>query len=258
MLHLKTILLGGSAKHFLPSTSQRAFSRVIASGLVLHTHWLGKNLMTTSSRISIFQCREYHFTMLVAAKAKGGKKGKGGQDADDDSATAAAAVELPKIKSMEPQIEKIFRRLDEEFAKHRVGKVSGDVFNELPVGNSGLIRDVGQVTVKSPTKVSVSVYDATVTGLVVDAIKGCGMGLNPTVEGSTIIINIPKPSKEARDAMVKMIGKVAEKVRKLFPQHCIHQLHNDHEFFINYIAIVLFVVIVVIIITSSPSPSSTS
>jgi ribosome recycling factor len=39
------------------------------------------------------------------------------------------------------------------------------------------------------------------------------MGLSATVEGNTIVVNIPKPSAEVREDLVKVASKAAEKVR---------------------------------------------
>jgi ribosome recycling factor len=38
------------------------------------------------------------------------------------------------------------------------------------------------------------------------------MGLNPSVEGGTVLATIPKPSAETRENFVKVAGKAAEKV----------------------------------------------
>lgn len=51
--------------------------------------------------------------------------------------------------------------------------------------------------------------------VVADAIRGCGLSLNPTTDGNKISIVMPKPSAEARDNLVKLAGKAAEKVSSL-------------------------------------------
>jgi ribosome recycling factor len=151
--------------------------------------------------------RSFHSSLSVAAKAKV----KGSKSDADDS---GAAVQLPSAKTMEPKMDRVVVKLEEEYEKHRVGKINSSMFGDLSVSKLGPINGLGQVTVKSPTKLSISIFDLTTVPMVVDAIKQNGMGLQPTVENGTILVNIPKPSKEARNAMVKLIGKFAEKAKQ--------------------------------------------
>ena len=45
---------------------------------------------------------------------------------------------------------------------------------------------------------------------IADAIRDAGLNLNPSVEGSVVRVPVPKPSKESRDATVKLAAKIAE------------------------------------------------
>lgn len=52
------------------------------------------------------------------------------------------------------------------------------------------------------------------TKAVEDAVRECGMGLNPNSEGQgQVHVPIPKPTKESRQAVAKVAAKNAEKVR---------------------------------------------
>lgn len=52
------------------------------------------------------------------------------------------------------------------------------------------------------------------TKAVEDAVRDCGMGLNPNTEGQgQVNVPIPKPTKESREAVAKVAAKHAEKVR---------------------------------------------
>ena len=42
------------------------------------------------------------------------------------------------------------------------------------------------------------------------AVRDAGLNLNPRVEGLVIKVPVPKPSRETRDANIKLAGKVAE------------------------------------------------
>lgn len=54
---------------------------------------------------------------------------------------------------------------------------------------------------------------AQMTKAVEDAIRECGMGLNPISEGQgQVNVPIPKSTKESREAVAKVAAKQAEKV----------------------------------------------
>jgi len=46
-----------------------------------------------------------------------------------------------------------------------------------------------------------------------NAIRDAGLNLNPAVEGNVIRVPVPKPSKESRDANLKLVSKVAESAK---------------------------------------------
>lgn len=53
------------------------------------------------------------------------------------------------------------------------------------------------------------------TKAVEDAIRECGMNLNPSSEGQgQVNVPIPKATKESREAVAKVAAKHAEKVRR--------------------------------------------
>ena len=86
-------------------------------------------------------------------------------------------------------------------------------FHNIPVESYGVISNIAQVTLKSASKVSITVYDPDAVKKVADAIRtSSDLNLNPIIDGSTMEVNIPKPSKETREATVKSMHKVAEKV----------------------------------------------
>ena len=48
------------------------------------------------------------------------------------------------------------------------------------------------------------------TEVISDAIRDADLNLNPQVEGNTIRVPVPKPSKETREATAKLVSKIAE------------------------------------------------
>lgn len=159
--------------------------------------------------------REYHSTVQVMAKAKAKAK-KGKISAEDGDEQIEIQVNLPKIDDYDNQMEKRITRLRDEFLKLRCGRVNSDMFDHVLVDAHGTrmrVSEAGQVIVKGPTKVSISVFDPTVVTFVAKAITDCGQNLNPVVEGNNVEIVIPKPSKEVRDGLIKTASKSCEKTK---------------------------------------------
>lgn len=184
--------------------------------LVAHT-W---RLVAAPRTCTQFACggrgtRLYHASVISYAKNKKNVKGKGDDDDDDDD--GGVAVKLPEVKDLEKVMDKKIERLVEEFSKIRAGKANADMFGNIYVDNGGSkvkLAEVGQITMKSPTKLSVSVFDPALATAVANSIRGAGLGINPTIEGSNnVVANIPKPSKESRDSFVKVASKSAEKFK---------------------------------------------
>ena len=145
----------------------------------------------------------------------GGKGGKGGGRGDDED--AGPPVELPSIKDLDASMEKRVARLVSEFADMRGGRVTPDMFNNLMVEAHGTrisLGEAGQATLKTSSKINIAVYDPELVASVVKGIRESGQGLSPTSEGNNVVINVPKPSREARDGLVKQAGRVAERVKQ--------------------------------------------
>jgi ribosome recycling factor len=158
----------------------------------------------------IAENRCYSSSRIVYAK-------KGGKDKGDKAAAdAAVEVDLPDLKQHEASMDKKLQRMTEDFNKIRAGKATTDMFNHILIEAYGAkvpMSEAGQVTLKTPTQAAISVFDPDLVSLVANAIRDSGMSLNPSIEGTSILVTIPKPSKEARDNLVKTAQKISEKVR---------------------------------------------
>lgn len=165
----------------------------------------------------------YHTSLIKCAKGgskvgKGGKKGKGKIDEDDDDDDSdVAEIVLPDMKVLDSKMERIITRFISDLSNIVVGKASTDMFNNVMINANGAkvsVSECGQVTLKSPTKMSISVFDPALTNMIANTIRDSGFGVNPTVEGSnSISMTIPKPSKETRDNLVKISSKAGDKAK---------------------------------------------
>lgn len=123
-------------------------------------------------------------------------------------------VELPDTKAFTAQIDRTLNWLTSEFAKVKVGHISPEFFANLSVGSYGALSHLAQISMKTSSKLVISVYDPNLVKAVVDAVKDCGLNLNPVVESSSVLANIPRPTKEARELMIKQLAKIAEKSKQ--------------------------------------------
>eukprot|EP01036_Dinobryon_divergens_P022506 gene22506-30767_t len=132
----------------------------------------------------------------------------------DGDQTVKSDVSMPDFKSSYQKMEKIASSLNAELANFHVGRANAEMFHSIPVESYGTISNIAQVTLKSASKVSITVYDPDAVKKVADAIRtSSDLNMNPIIDGSTMEISIPKPSKETREATVKSMHKVAEKFK---------------------------------------------
>lgn len=143
-------------------------------------------------------------SLCLFAKAKKNKN----ETNESDNNTSS----LPDSINIKKQMENIIDKFTKELSSLKIGRVSSDMFNDIHLGSLGPISSVGQVSLKTSSNITISVYDPSLTKIVSDAIKDCGLGLTPNIEGSIVSIFIPKPSKESRELLVKSASRIGEKV----------------------------------------------
>jgi ribosome recycling factor len=173
---------------------------------------VSQNVVKSSGSIcKLNSIRSFHGSISVCApKKKGGKE----KEAIDEE---VVQIELPKSADYEVLMDKRITYLESEFNSLRAGRASVDMFNHLDVaayGSKMSIAEAGQISLKSPTKLSIVAFDPELSGAIATAIREGGMNLNPMVEGNTIMVNIPKPSKESRDLLIKTASKYSEKTKQ--------------------------------------------
>lgn len=159
--------------------------------------------------LNVCRNRAFHATAVAWAKS-----GKGKRDEEEES---GPPVVLPNTKDLDLLMDKRVARLLVEFAEIRGGRVTPDMFNNVSIEAHGArmtLGEVGQATLKTSSKINVAVFDPDLVAAVVKGIRDSGHGLSPTSEGNNVIINVPKPSRQARENMVKLVGKAAERIKQ--------------------------------------------
>jgi ribosome recycling factor len=72
---------------------------------------------------------------------------------------------------------------------------------------------VGTVNVPEPRMVTINVWDKGLVGKVEKAIRESGLGINPQLNGTIIMLPIPELNEERRTQLTKVAGQYAEHAR---------------------------------------------
>ena len=106
--------------------------------------------------------------------------------------------------------------LKTEFASLRTGRASASMLEPVMVDAYGAmtpINQVGTVNVPEPRMVTVNVWDKGLVGKVEKAIRESGLGINPQLNGTIIMLPIPELNEERRRELGKVAGQYAESAR---------------------------------------------
>ena len=103
-----------------------------------------------------------------------------------------------------------------ELASLRTGRASGSMLEPIMVeayGQMTPINQVGTVNVPEPRMVTINVWDKGLVGKVEKAIRESGLGINPQLNGTIIMLPIPELNEERRRELTKVAGHYAESAR---------------------------------------------
>src|SRR6056297_3141447 len=124
---------------------------------------------------------------------------------------------------IEIDVDDLGRRMDgalaalrTEFASLRTGRASAQMLDPVMVdayGSPTPINQVGTVNVPEPRMVTINVWDKSMVGKVEKAIRESGLGINPQLNGTIIMLPIPELNEERRRDLTKVAGQYAEHAR---------------------------------------------
>ncbi|WP_044006736.1 ribosome recycling factor [Jannaschia sp. CCS1] len=117
---------------------------------------------------------------------------------------------------LERRMEGAIASLRTEFASLRTGRASASMLEPVMVDAYGAmtpINQVGTVNVPEPRMVTVNVWDKGLVNKVEKAIRESGLGINPQMNGTIIMLPIPELNEERRRELTKVAGTYAENAR---------------------------------------------
>ena len=103
-----------------------------------------------------------------------------------------------------------------EFASLRTGRASSSMLDPITLevyGQKTPVNQLGTINVPEPRMVTVNVWDKTNVPLVEKAIRESGLGINPQINGTIIMLPIPELNEERRRELSRVAGQYAESAR---------------------------------------------
>jgi ribosome recycling factor len=126
-------------------------------------------------------------------------------------------------EEFELDVDNLTRRMDgamtslkSEFASLRTGRASSSMLDPVMVeayGQKTPINQVGTVNVPEPRMVTINVWDKSLVELVDKSIRESGLGINPQMNGTLIMLPIPELNEERRKELSKVAAQYAEQAR---------------------------------------------
>ena len=103
-----------------------------------------------------------------------------------------------------------------EFASLRTGRASASMLEPVMVeayGQRTPVNQVGTVNVPESRMVTINVWDKSLVGAVEKAIRESGLGINPQLNGTIIMLPIPELNEERRRELTRVAAQYAESAR---------------------------------------------
>jgi ribosome recycling factor len=120
------------------------------------------------------------------------------------------------LDDLERRMDGAMAALRTEFASLRTGRASASMLEPIHVeayGQSTPIVQLGTVNVPEPRMVTINIWDKGMVGKVEKAIRESGLGINPQLNGTIIMLPIPELNEQRRKELTKVAATYAEHAR---------------------------------------------
>ena len=117
---------------------------------------------------------------------------------------------------LERRMEGAMANLKTEFSSLRTGRASASLLEPVQVeayGQMTPINQLGTVNVPEPRMVTINIWDRSMVGPVEKAIRNSGLGINPQLNGTIIMLPIPELNEERRRDLTRVAAQYAESAR---------------------------------------------
>lgn len=120
------------------------------------------------------------------------------------------------LDDLERRMDGAMGALRTEFASLRTGRGSASMLDPVMVeayGQMTPINQLGTVNVPEPRMVTINVWDKSMVNKVDKAIRESGLGINPQMNGTIIMLPIPELNEERRRELSRVAAQYAEHAR---------------------------------------------
>lgn len=117
---------------------------------------------------------------------------------------------------LERRMKGAMESLRHEFASLRTGRASASMVEPIMVdayGSPTPINQIGTVNVPEPRMVTINIWDKGLVGKAEKAIRKSGLGINPQLNGTIIMLPIPELNEERRRELTRVAAQYAEHAR---------------------------------------------
>ena len=120
------------------------------------------------------------------------------------------------LADLERRMDGAMASLRTEFASLRTGRASATIVEPIQVdayGSMTPVNQLGTVNVPEPRMITINVWDKALVNKVEKAIRESGLGINPQLNGTIIMLPIPELNEERRRELTKVAAQYAESAR---------------------------------------------
>ncbi|QFQ86866.1 ribosome recycling factor [Paracoccus kondratievae] len=117
---------------------------------------------------------------------------------------------------LERRMKGAMESLRHEFSSLRTGRASATMVEPIMVdayGSLTPINQIGTVNVPEPRLVTINIWDKALVGKAEKAIRESGLGINPQLNGTVIMLPIPELNEERRRELTRVAAQYAENAR---------------------------------------------
>ena len=120
------------------------------------------------------------------------------------------------IDDLERRMKGAMDALRNDFGTLRTGRASASMVEPIMVdayGSPTPINQIGTINVPEPRMVTINVWDKGLVAKAEKAIRESGLGINPQLNGTIIMLPIPELNEERRRELTKVAAQYAEHAR---------------------------------------------
>ena len=120
------------------------------------------------------------------------------------------------LDDLERRMDGALAALRGELASLRTGRAAASMLDPVQVdayGQMTPINQLGTVNVPEPRMVTINIWDKAMVGKVEKAIRESGLGINPQLNGTIIMLPIPELNEERRRDLTRVAAQYAEHAR---------------------------------------------